>query len=176
MTNDPGANERIDPTPVELPLHLHERSGFGLNTVSKKDPGNAINPGSNNYYNNSDMTLFPPLIIPPFAPPSPPGPIIPGPADPEAEPPLAPTPGLFVYFNGAWWAAVEYDTETAELTDPYWYQFAPAQGGSGPGGSGSLRYNTDNGNVEYWDGSAWISWDTLPTSDPGGGAIWLSPT
>jgi hypothetical protein len=178
MTNDPGANERIDPTPVMDPLHLHQRSGFGLNAISKKDPGNVINPGSNNYYNYTSSTLWPPaIVIPPFIPPAPPGDLIPGPApDPEdpGVPPVAPDPGAFVYYNGAWWAAVELDLNTGLFTTPYWTQFAPAIGGGDSGAN--LRFNTTNGNVEYWDGSSWVSWADLPTSDPGGGAIWLSAT
>lgn len=173
---DPRANERIEPLPFTGPLHLHERNGTGLSGQAKKDPTNAVNGVDGNGFPSipgffPPLSLLPPFELPPSEPPGPIGPIDPGPG--EGDPPTPPEVGAFIYFNGAWWAAVEYDIETGSLIDPYWYQFAPASGG---GGGANLRYNTDNGNVEYWDGAAWVSWSTLPTSDPGGGAIWLSAT
>lgn len=127
-----GPNERIEPLPIVKPLHLHERTAAGL--TGKKDPTANILTGGR--YEPSPFDLpempwpeFPPPMMfdpiwPPFEiPPLPPGPIIPGPA--EGVPPSPPTPGAFVYLNGAWWAAVELDCDTGELTEPYWFQFAP---------------------------------------------------
>lgn len=143
-----GVNERIEPLPTIRPLHLHERSAAGV--TSTKDPtANILTGGQYSRdpfrFNLPEVTwpeippfvFTPPMlfdpIFPPFEPPPmPPGPIEPGPGEEgQTEPPTPPTPGGFMYWNGAWWAGVELDCTTGELGDPYWYQFAPNCDGGG---------------------------------------------
>ena len=136
--NHPGANERVEPLPNTIPLHLHEKTGFGLAGQSKKDPTNAVNG-----VDGEDGVGYPPIpgftpppsllpidmpVLPPFMPP----PAVFPPAEP-GPPNLPPIPGgggsfPFVYQGGAWWATVEVDCDGNQV-DPYWVQFAPCCGG-----------------------------------------------
>lgn len=120
--DDIGANQRIEPIQRAKPIHLHEKTGFGLAATNKKDPTNSLIPYEPGGY--PPPSLLPPPMMEP--PPIPEFPMFPGPADPDAVPPGPPIPGTpFVYFGGRWWAVVEYDRDTGEMVDPYWYPFAP---------------------------------------------------
>lgn len=146
---DSGPNQRIEPLPHTLDLHLHERAGNGIGGKAKKDPTQTIYNGGDTNINFPPipggfppMTLFPPLILPeippfpgfdfpPFTPgeiPSNPGPDVP----PSNDEPPANGQSPFKYAEGAWWA----------WTTNGWFRFTAP----------------------------------FPTADPGDGQIWLSAT
>lgn len=146
-----GPNERMEPLPNIIPLHLHERAGMGAGGQSKKDPTNVVNgvDPSNPYY-PSVPGFFPPMSLLPFDFPMPPPlefpafpefpPFIPGelPAPEGGDAPSNDQPPTgsdfpFVYAEGGWWAF------TSVIG---WFKFTAP----------------------------------FPTSDPGGGQVWLSPT
>lgn len=149
--NHPGANERVEPLPNVPALHLHERNGFGLAGQAKKDPTNAVNG-----MDGEDGFNYPP--IPGFVPPPsllPPGLTLP--PLPDLQPPVFPPfiPGEFPANPGP--DAPSNDSPPSGTEFPFMY----AEGG-------------------WWAFTSEVGWfkftAPFPTSDPGNGQIWLSPT
>lgn len=146
--SESGPNQRIEPTVVAAPIHLHDRAGSGV--FSRKDPTKAITP--------NDGTRRPSLLPTPLEeiilPPIPPEVLPPGEEEIPVNPPVE-GEFPFILFDGAWYAYVTYDG-----TDQ-WIQFA----------SPLPSWFT----LSHVTPGEWVVTD-LPTADPGGGAVWLSAT
>lgn len=144
-----GPNQRIEPLPHTPSIHLHERAGFGSGGKAKKDPTQTI-------YNGGDTNInYPPI--------------------PGGFPPMTLFPPLVL-------------PEIPEFPGIEFPPFIPGEFPANPGPDVPPDNNQPPAGGEfpfvYAEGGWWaftseIGWfkftAPFPTSDPGGGQIWLSP-